>query len=253
MTLVETLGRIRGQEAPGRARAVERRVVMPLLRELGWDELDPSEVDVEREDVGLALCVSGAVVFVEAVDGGRAMMGRAGELLEAAVAAGAEMVVVANGAQWLLFLVGGAGGAEGAEGRRFATVELRSDDGQAAVLLERYLSRAALVDGSALSAAEAALVSLPRAWRRLLSGPDELLVELLQDAAAAESGARPSGEEAAAFLRGLEEDGAGLGASGQEERSLSAGTGSRSRASSSGVAAATGRRSSASSRGGVRV
>jgi hypothetical protein len=194
-------------------RAVSTSIVVPILRELGWDDSDPTIVKPEyatgkgRVDYALAPRAGSPAVFVE-VKG----VGKSGEadrqLFEYAFHEGAQIAVLTDGRIWSFYLPGQFGSYD--ERRVFQLDLLERDEAEAELRFTRYLARGRIQSGSALSDASAdyhdqaarrrAAEKLPQAWMDMLRGPDAELVRLLQDHVEGLSGHRPSDEAVASFL-----------------------------------------------------
>jgi hypothetical protein len=200
-------------------RAVSTSIVVPVLRELGWDDSDPTVVKPEyatgkgRVDYALAPMAGSPAVFVE-VKG----VGKSGEadrqLFEYAFHEGAQIAVLTDGRVWSFYLPGQFGSYD--ERRVFQLDLLERDEAEAELRLTRYLDRARIQNGKALADASAdyhdqaarrrAAAKLPEAWAEMLRGPDPDLARLLQDSVESLSGHRPSDEAVAAFLSSLTQE-----------------------------------------------
>lgn len=214
--MLSLLQRIRGGLARGdypNERAVSTSIVVPILRELGWDDSDPTVVKPEyatgkgRVDYALSPRAGSPAVFVE-VKG----VGKSGEadrqLFEYAFHEGAQIAVLTDGRVWSFYLPGQFGSYD--ERRVFQLDLLERDEAEAEQRLTRYLARTRIQNGSALADASAdyqdqaarrqAAEKLPQAWTDLLRGPDAELAKLLRDTVEGLSGHRPSDEAVAAFL-----------------------------------------------------
>ncbi len=194
-------------------RAVSTSIVVPVLRELGWDDSDPTVVKPEyatgkgRVDYALAPRAGSPAVFVE-VKG----VGKSGEadrqLFEYAFHEGAQIAVLTDGRIWSFYLPGQFGTYD--ERRVFQLDLLERDEAEAEFRFTRYLDKGRIQNGNALADASAdyhdqaarrrAAEKLPQAWDDMLRGPDPELVKLLQDNVESLSGHRPSDEAVARFL-----------------------------------------------------
>jgi hypothetical protein len=216
-------------------RAVSTSIVVPVLRELGWDDSDPTVVKPEyvtgngRVDYALSPRAGSPAVFVE-VKG----VGKSGEadrqLFEYAFHEGAQIAVLTDGRVWSFYLPGQFGSYD--ERRVFQLDLLERDEAEAERRLTRYLARERIQTGSALSDASAdyhdqaarrrAAEKLPQAWADILRGPDADLVRLLQDTVEALSGHRPSDEAVADFLSSMVSDHGTVPRSGTQKLQRSA-------------------------------
>lgn len=204
--------------------SVSMGVLLPVLRALGWDDTDPAEVFPEytqagkRVDFALFGHPGRPSVFVEVKGVGRSLDGDR-QLFEYAFHEGIPMCVLTDGREWSFYLPSGQGSYEERRVFRLQLTERTPRD--CATTLTRYLERERVRSGDALedavrdyrdlSASRHAARSLPEAWARLTSGPEDLLVELLSEQAEKISGHKPASAEVVAFLRRLAELAPGLG------------------------------------------
>lgn len=222
MGLLETLARIRSQQAGGGSRAVLVRVIQPLLAELGWDVGDPFQVDLDHEGVDVVLSIPRGEqtsladrragrpgVYVRFAASEQEFSAQAAGLVAEAARDGADLCALTTGQVWHFYV---AKPMEEVDACRFAQLDLRGDPAErVADELELYLSREALIDQRAQRSAEHALTArldaervaaaIPNVWRRLLAGPDSLLVEYVQDEVRKETGLHAAAEQVIAVIR----------------------------------------------------
>lgn len=196
--------------------AVSLGIVVPVLQCLGWDPTEPEQVMPEyssgrgRVDFALCLGTRRPAVFIEVKGVGRSLEGDR-QLFEYAFHEGVPLCVLTDGREWSFYLPSGQGSYEE---RRVYRLDLAERDvAESHRILQRYLLREHVRSGAALEAAAAdykdiaarreASRVLPKAWAELVSGPEDLLVELLSDQAEALCGFRPTSAETIAFLRSL--------------------------------------------------
>lgn len=193
---------------------VSTSIVVPLLRELGWDDTDPSIMCPQyttgrgRVDYALFPRAGSPAVFVEVKAVGRTSDADL-QLFTYAFHEGAQIAVLTDGRVWSFYLPGQFGSYD--ERRVYQLDLLERDAAEAERRIHRYLARDRVVSGAALSDAQAdyhdqrnrreAERILPRAWTELLSEPDPDLVEMLRSRAEAMSGHRPTQEAIEEFLR----------------------------------------------------
>ena len=194
--------------------AVSASIVVPILRALGWDDTDPNELRPQYRNarglVDFALFAGPfrrATVFLEVKAVGNAR-GADQQLFEYAFHDGVPLGVLTDGRCWHIYLPMQQGAyAE----RRVSLIDIVSDDlGEVAAKLTRYLQRARIENGAAVSEAEhdyrklasgrIAEAALPRAWSELLNAPDSPVVGWLTEKAAALCGHRPDVGLVASFL-----------------------------------------------------
>ena len=166
-------------EANTKATAIE-----PILRELGWDVVDPDEVrreySVGSRSVDYALfCDDTLKVFIEAKKGSEPLERHQEQLLDYAFAEGVEIAILTNGATWWFYL---PIRAVSWKRRRVATVELDPQDNtEIAQKLVDVLSKENVCSGRAIQNAERhqVLEALPKVWNQLVSKPDSSIIDLL--------------------------------------------------------------------------
>lgn len=186
-------------------------IIQRIFHLLGWNiftDLIP-EYQVQDGRVDFAIQRDGAsFVFVEAKRVGADLDEAQEQLLRYAFQEGVGLGVLTNGVSWWLYLPLAAG--SWAQRRFFAIDLLEQPSTVAADSFMRFLSSARVVNGEAARSAEEYRQSrqrqailektMPIAWNRLMSGPDELLLDLLIETAEAISGYRAEQEMAAKFV-----------------------------------------------------
>jgi hypothetical protein len=217
---VKAIGDIRkGRDSIlGDEASIRSGAVMRLLASLGWDPFDVGQVKPEfaagRRRVDFALLVDGKPrVFVEVEPQEADLERRQQQLLTLASRSQVRLVVLTNGAKWVLYLAV----PEGGDDLRFCAVDLLQDEPkEAATGLQRFLSREAVASDEAVSDAEevcrgirrkkALRVDVPKAWEAILSDPPDLLLVLVAEVTERLSGFRPEKQDVAEFLTGLGPD-----------------------------------------------
>ena len=223
MTLRETLGRIARAAVPLNEEAAKWQLILPVLRDLGWDVDNiggTGEVRPEypaggtkgggRVDIALMGRHDQCVCFVEAKAPGVNLDDHVTQLLGYAFHDGVTVCVLTDGLEWRLYLPREAGKPEA---RRFARLRLREDPvEQVADDLEAFLSRDAVRSGKAEREAGKVLRRLqeesdiarrlPDIWKKMLAKPDKELVDLVRSKVYAELRLSPSAEQVAAVLSG---------------------------------------------------
>ncbi len=218
MLLRGVLERLRSYPEGGGEEAAKLQAVLPILREIGWDDTDFNQVAFEhsvaargggRVDIALRAPRRGNVALVEVKAPGRKLDDFVAQVLEYAFHDGVDICVLTTGLVWWLYLPREKG--QPTE-RRFAVLDLQTDaidelvDG-----FETYLSRDSLLDRSAEQRAKQALEALlnqgrlateiPRVWDQMLSEPDHELIELIERRVFSKVRLRPSAELIADVLR----------------------------------------------------
>ena len=188
--------------------------ITPILSELGWRGLSRVrfEYSVAQGQMRLDYALLGSsgkpLALIEAKAPREDLNPHVAQVLNYAFHEGVDICVLTTGARWWLYLPREKGNPED---RRFAEIDLRSDD--AAAVSETFqscLEYEALTSGAAERRAKEMLDAqqieqrmlgeIPRAWRRLLAGPNEMLVELVQEEVQDSFGARPTHDQVMSFL-----------------------------------------------------
>ncbi len=223
MTLRETLERVRSMPEPGNEEAAKFKIIMPILRDLGWDDMG-AEVILEysvgasgrkrksrasggRVDIALAPDPRRPVALIEAKAPGQDLRDHVSQVLNYAFHDGVAICVLTNGAHWWLYLPLQKGPPED---RRFTELDLRDGSLEAiADDLDTFLGRGALVSGDAEKRAHQVLKArresdllnekLPGLWRALLGqpsgNPEPELVELVSKHAYDKLNLRPASQQ----------------------------------------------------------
>jgi predicted type IV restriction endonuclease len=214
--LATTIDRIKQAVAGRRPQSeaqVRQSAVLPILRGLGWDDLDPERVTPEfelggrRVDFALSALPGQPSLFIE-VKGPGSVAGVEKQLFEYAFHVGIPFAVLTNGQEWHFFLPG----ARGSYDERLL-YKLDLTERQTAEVVERlwrYVGFERVRSGQALKDAykdyddlhskRLARDALPEAWTQLLAEPDELLVDIVAERAASLCGYRPQPDLVAEFL-----------------------------------------------------
>jgi len=193
--------------------ATRQGAINPVLGYLGWDTSDLSEVcpefAVSSGRVDYCLRERGqSRAFIEVKRAGTELDSHQEQLLRYAFNDGVPLAVLTDGLAWWFYLPLRQGSWEE---RKFFSVDVRRiPSSQAASVFRRFLERETVVSGDAVRNAETELLdrdrearvmrALPEAWRQLLMEPDEMLAELLAEAAAGIAGARPEQGQVTEFL-----------------------------------------------------
>ncbi len=223
MTLRETLGRIAKAAVPPNEEAAKFQIIVPVLGDLGWDVHNREGTDEVlfehqaggsrgsgRVDIALMGRNDQCACFVEAKSPGVNLDDHVAQLLGYAFHDGVTVCALTDGLEWRLYLPREAGKPEA---RQFARLRLREDPvEQVADDLEAFLSRDAVRSGKAERDAAKVLRRLqeesdiarrlPEIWRKMLTKPDEELVDLIRSKVYAELRLSPSAEQVATVLSG---------------------------------------------------
>lgn len=222
MALRDTLEQVREDIAAGPADGANEQeakdwFITPILHALGWR--GPGRVRLEhpagQERVKMDFALQGPdrkiVALIEAKIPGSSLASHVGQVMSYAFFEGVDICVLTTGVEWWLFLPREKGDPTT---RRFAELDVRSDDiDDLESTLTSCLEYEALISGEAEEHARTIrdarqnekrlLAEIPNAWQRLFDGPDDLLVELVQEEVRKEVSLRPSKEQVATFLANL--------------------------------------------------
>lgn len=219
MSLLETLEKIRNSPDPENEKAVEAKIMTPILENLGWDTFGsdlyyryPVGDKKDRGEVDIALKVKKrTVALIEAKASGGRLEEHVGQVLRYAFHEGVQICVLTNGQEWWLYLPREEGPPPE---RKFATFNIKTDSVEkVAGNLETYLSKENLGSREAEKRAKEVLKALrdkeylqaeiPRIWKAKLDEPDTELVDLVTKWVDNEIGLRPAKEQVVALLKGL--------------------------------------------------
>lgn len=194
---------------------ISRGVVSRVLHELGWPVFDvhvvTPEFKIGNRKADYALChpPGKPSVLLEVKDLGKADGKGEKQLFEYCFHQGVPIAVLTDGRTWSFFFPSGQGSYQE---RRFAQIDLVGDHPErSAKTLSAYLQAQDVQSGEARNRAqrdyEAARQKKEAAsryasvWRRLLSGPESLLLDLFREEVEQETGVRPDRAGAADFIR----------------------------------------------------
>ena len=217
-TLTSTITDLKQGIAAGSFRSeaeISRGVVSRILHELAWPVFDVHVVTPEfrigtrKADYALCHPPGKPSVLLEVKDLGKADGKGEKQLFEYCFHQGVPIAVLTDGRSWSFFFPAGQGSYQE---RRFALVDLVGDDpADSAKTLSDYLLAHDVQSGEARNRAqrdyEAARQKKEAAskyvsvWRKLLSGPESLLLDLFREEVEQVTGVRPDRAGAAEFIR----------------------------------------------------
>ena len=194
---------------------ISQGVVSRVLNELEWPVFDVQvvapEYKIGTRKVDYALChpPGKPSVLLEVKDLGKADGRGEKQLFEYCFHQGVPIAVLTDGRTWSFFFPAGQGTYKE---RRFARIDLIADDPrESARTLTDYLQAGDVRSGQARKRAqrdyEAARLEKEAAstyasvWRKLLSGPESLLLDLFSEEVQQATGVRPDQTRAAEFIR----------------------------------------------------
>lgn len=193
--------------------ATKHALVLPVLGHLGWETWNIRDVVPEfsmgegRVDYCLAVDRKPRV-FVEVKGVDQSLQDHQKQLLGYAFNRGVELAALTNGFSWWFYLPL----LEGSwEEHKFFVIDIHEQAPNiVADHFARFLSRAAVASGEAADEARSVRESnirqveitraLPQAWQRLISEPDELLVDLIAEAVERTCGHKPDSDTVAEFI-----------------------------------------------------
>ena len=218
MPLREVIERIRSLDEPSNEEATKLQIVLPILRELGWDAFDATRVVPEysvgsgrsggRVDLALMAPRRGPLALIEVKTAGARLDDGVDQVLGYAFKEGVDICVLTTGLKWWLYLPREKGPPVE---RRFAELDVEADSLEQLVDdFETYLDYEALNSGRAERHARQVLAAridserlsteLPRIWASLLNDPPQRLLDLVEQRVFNSTRLRPSHEQMVSFL-----------------------------------------------------
>lgn len=193
--------------------SIKTGVVLRLLHLLEWNVFDVSEVAPEYgiagERVDFALRAFGSnKIFIEVKRPREDLEKHQEQLLSYSFAQGVKLAALTNGTTWWLYLPLSEGSWEH---RRFYSLDLlEQDPGDVVRRFVEFLSKARVISGEAVFSAERVFKSaqteavlraaIPKAWGKLVTDPDDSLVDLLIETTERMCGLRPELPDIERFL-----------------------------------------------------
>lgn len=184
--------------------STKQAIILRILSLLGWDTFNIDEVNPEYSVAGKRVDFSLRhsnvnKAFIEVKKIGEDLEKHQEQLLNYSFQEGVKLSILTNGITWWFYLPLHEGSWEQ---RKFYTIEIY--DQNAEEIVERfidYLAKENIISGKAITNAEAIYKSrqknhliketLPKAWSKLISEPDELLIDLLAEATEKLCGYKP--------------------------------------------------------------
>lgn len=194
---------------------VKQAVILPVLRELNWDDTNPNEFipeySVNQGSVDYALLNNrNPYVFIEAKNLGCLDDKGEDQLFGYASHQGVPLLILTDGNRWDFYLSMAAGLPEE---RRFYRLELKHEHkySEYVEFLENCLQKNQVISGVAKQFAErhhesnkvraTAREAIPNAWLALLKEPDERICDLLVEKVESECGTKPESDDIKDFLQ----------------------------------------------------
>ena len=193
--------------------ATKQAVILRILKALGWNPFNIDEVYPEysvggrRVDYALRHN-SRNKVFIEVKKVNEDLEKYQEQLLNYSFQEGVKLAILTNGISWWFYLPLHEGSWEQ---RKFYTIEIYDQESEdIAKKFEEFLSKENVISDRAIEKAENLYKSrqkqyliketLPKAWKKIITEPDELLVELLADTTEKLCGYKPDNETVEQFL-----------------------------------------------------
>lgn len=172
--------------------AVKQAIIMKLVSLLGWDIFNKDEVSTEYslkgKRVDYSLRIDGAnKLFLEVKNPREDLEKHQEQLLNYSFHEGVKLAILTNGLVWWFYLPLHEGNWES---RRYYMIDIKAQESEESALrLIDFISRDNVESGKAVSTAEelksssvrehAIRNTLPKAWNKIITEKDELLLELL--------------------------------------------------------------------------
>ncbi len=194
--------------------STKNEVVLRLLSILGWDPFNTQEVKPEysimgkRVDYSLRYAGSNKV-FIEVKQMLEPLEKHQEQLLNYSFQEGVKLAILTNGLTWWFYLPLNEGSWEQ---RRFYTIDLYEQDPQdICKRFINFLSKENISSGKAIKSAEDFYKSqqkrkilqetIPKAWYKIISEPDKLLIELIVETTEKLCGFRPEDNNVEVYLK----------------------------------------------------
>ncbi len=199
--------------------ATKQAVVLRILKALGWNPFDVEEVypeySVGSKRVDYSLRYKGKnKVFIEVKKIDEDLDNHQEQLLNYSFQEGVKLAVLTNGISWWFYLPLREGSWEQ---RKFYTIEIYDQDSDEVVKkFKDFLSKQNVISNRAVENAENLYKSnqkqnliketIPKAWKKIITEPDELLVDLLSETTEKLCGYKPDNETVEKFLLNINKE-----------------------------------------------
>ncbi|WP_036223695.1 type I restriction endonuclease [Mesoaciditoga lauensis] len=197
--------------------ATKQGVILRILKYLGWDPFNTDEIYPEysvggkRVDYSLRH-KSKNKVFIEVKKIDEDLEKHQKQLLDYSFSEGVKLAVLTNGISWWFYLPLNEGSWEE---RKFYSIEIYDQESEDIVKkFEDFLSRENVISDKAVENAEKVYKNkkkrdlvekaLPKAWEKIITEPDDLLVELLAETAEKLCGYKPDNKIVENFLMNID-------------------------------------------------
>jgi len=193
--------------------STKQAVILRILNALGWDPFNIDEVcpeySVSGKRVDYALRYNGRnKVFIEVKRINEDLEKHQEQLLNYSFQEGVKLAILTNGISWWFYLPLREGSWEQ---RKFYTIEIYDQDSEDIVnKFEDFLAKGNVISDKAIKNAENLYKSrqkhnliretIPKAWEKIITEPDDLLVELLAETTEKLCGYKPDNDVIEKFL-----------------------------------------------------
>ena len=219
MALREVIDRVRSDIQEGHARGANEEsakawFIGPILEALGWS--GPQRLRLEHSPTSAATRMDYALLgpkrqtlaLIEAKAPSQDLANHVEQMLGYAFQGGVPLCILTTGVEWWFYLPLEIGTPQS---RLFTTLNMETDSAdQIDEQLQSCLAYDAVTGGQAVERAKQLLaerleeerlrIEIPRVWERMLKSPDELLIEMVQDAVQESTELRPTEQQVADFL-----------------------------------------------------
>jgi len=184
--------------------ATKQVVILPILSLLGWDIFNIEEVEPEHPISGIKVDyllkhANRPKVFIEAKRVVEPLQKHQEQLLQYSFKEGVNLAVLTNGITWWFYLPLNAGSWEQ---RKFYSIDIYDQEPEEIVArLIEYLSKDNVASGKAVDNAQTLYgtrqkeydisKTLPKAWHKVVTDPDPVLMNLIADNTEKICGFRP--------------------------------------------------------------
>jgi len=184
--------------------STKQAVILRILSVIGWDTFNIDEVvpeySIAGKKVDFSLRHSNVnKAFIEVKKIGEDLEKHQEQLLNYSFQEGVKLSILTNGITWWFYLPLHEGSWEQ---RKFYTIEIYDQNAEEIVgRFIDYLAKENVISGKAITNAEAIYESrqkkyliketLPKAWNKLISEPDELLIDLIAESTEKLCGYKP--------------------------------------------------------------
>jgi len=218
LELIENFKRNKGLFEKYNEASIKNAVILRVLKVLGWDPFNPKEVypeySIRDNRVDYALRHNDKnVVFIEVKKASEDLGKYQEQLLKYAFQEGVKLAILTNGISWWFYLPLREGSWEQ---RKFYTIEIYDQESNKIVKsFVDFLSKDNIISGKAIDNAENIYKSkqrkslieetLPKAWQKIITEPDDILVELIAETTERLCGYKPENDTVEQFLKTLVE------------------------------------------------